>query len=194
MGTSIKQFVSKELVPRITQDARNFRIFYEADLQYRAAYHLDHRYVSGFNNVYLLNQPYTWIGRGRGVKNVKPDIVIVDRDEGPYTAFELKSYLEGADKKVPTIYDNVWKDIKKLKRFKDRYPNSEGAFAIVLVDVTDVSAYRTLVTELRRAKEPWMAHYLRVEVINLFCDNNFRTRTRYKLWAEEWTARREQIA
>jgi hypothetical protein len=191
---SLKQFVSKELVPRITDDARKFRILYEADLQYRTAYHLDQRYVSQFDNVYLLNQPYIRIGHGRGVTNAKPDIVIVDRKEGPFSALELKSYLEDADKKVPTICDNVWKDIKKLERFKHRYRNSEGAFAIVLVDVTDVSAYRALVKELHRVKEPWMAHYLRVEVINLFCDENFRQRTRYEQWAEEWTARRDQIA
>ena len=193
MEKSLKQFVSKVLVPRITDDAKKFRILNEADLQYRAAYHLDRRYVSQYNDVYLVNQPYSWIGHGRGVKIAKPDIMIVDRREGPFSAFELKCYLEDADKKVPTICDNVWEDIKQLQRFKQRYrEKSECAFAIVLVDIPDESAHRVLVKELNRDKDPWMAHYLRVAVINLFCDENFRQRRGYKQWAEEWLDRRAQ--
>lgn len=187
---SIKQFVPKELIPRITDDAREVRILNEADMQYRAAYHLDQRYVSRFTNVFLLNQPYIRIGHGRGVTAAKPDIVLADNQDGPFTAFELKCYLDDGDKKVSTIRDHVWADIDQLKRFKQRYRKSEAAFAIVLVDVQDISAFRELGREFHRVKEPWMAYYLRICVINLFCDENFRKRTRYEKCAEEWLARR----
>lgn len=187
---SLKQFVPNILVPRITEDAREVRILNEADLQYRAAYHLDQWIVRSFTNVYLLNQPYIRIGKGRGAISAKPDIVVADTESGPFSAFELKCYLEDGDKKVSTICDNVWADIGQLKKFRQRYPDSEGAFAIVLVDVQDVSAFRALNKELHRHKEPWMAHYLRVYVSNLFCDENFRKRTRYERWADEWLARR----
>ena len=135
--TSIRDFVSKQLISSLTYDAKNFRIFNEADLQYRAAYHLDRGYVSKFRNFYLLNQPYIRIGKGRGVVSAKPDIVIADVDDEPFSAFELKCYLENADKKVSTISEQVWSDIDHLRKFWLRYPRSERVFAIVLVDVPE---------------------------------------------------------
>lgn len=188
--TSIREFVSKQLISNITDDVRDFRIFNEADLQYRAAYHLDRGYVSKSRDFYLLNQPYVRIGRGRGAAGAKPDIVIADLNDEPFSAFELKCYLEGADEKVSTISAQVWADIDQLRKFQQRYPRSEMAFAIVLVDIPEILAYETLVKDFNRNRESWMTHYLQVHVINIYCDENLRKRTRYEQWADQWLARR----
>ena len=63
---------------------------------------------------------------------------------------------------------------------------SDYAFALVMVDVPDVDEFKELQHELNRDREPWMAHYLRRHIINLYCDENFRKRARYDAWADKW--------
>lgn len=185
---SLREFTAKTLVPLVIDDARQHRIFNEADLQQRAAYHLYDGYVRQYNNVYLLNQPFIRIGKGRGASDAKPDIVIAD-DNGPFAAFELKCFLE--DARLSAILDYVWSDIDQLRKFKQRYPQSDCAFAFVLVDVPDIDEFKALLRELQRDREPWMTHYLRRHIINLYCDENLRKRTRYDAWAEKWLALRK---
>lgn len=156
--SSLCEFTSKTLVPLLVQDAREHRIFNEADLQHRAAYHLYDRYVRHYDNIYLLNQPSLQIGRGPGAISTKPDIVLAD-EKGPFTAIELKCFLQDARPTAIAAY--VWNDVDKLRRFKQRYPLSEYAFAIVVVDVPDVSQFKALHRELHRDRERWMAHYLK---------------------------------
>jgi hypothetical protein len=181
--SSLREFAANTLAPLLVEDARQHRIFNEADLQFRAAYHLYDGYVRRYNNLYLLNQPYLEIGKGRGAASAKPDIVIADED-GPFSALELKCFLYAA--RPTAIASQVWADIDQLRKFKQKYPESEYAFALVLVDAPDVDEFKALHRELHRDREQWMKHYLRRHVINLYCDENFRKRTRYDAWAEKW--------
>ena len=114
---SLRDYVSNGLVPAITEDARKLRIFNEADLQFRVAYHLERGYVTRTPNLYLLNQPFIRIGTGRGAARAKPDIVIAD-EHGPLFAFELKCYFENAHQKLSTIVDSVLDDIDQLRKFR----------------------------------------------------------------------------
>jgi hypothetical protein len=181
--SSLREFAAKTLVPHLVEDARRHRIFNEADLQSRTAYHLYDDYVRHYDNLYLLNQPFMQIGKGRGVVSAKPDIVVAD-EKGPFSAFELKCFLE--DARATTIAGYVKSDIDQLRKFKQKYPNSEHTFAVVMVDIPDVDEFKKLHRELNRDSEPWMAHYLRRHVINLYCDENYRKRSRYDSWAEKW--------
>lgn len=180
---SLREFAAKTLVPLLVEDARQYRIFNEADLQFRVAYHLHDGYMRHYSNLYLLNQPYLGIGKGRGSVSAKPDIVIAD-EEGPFSALELKCFLYDAH--PSSIATKVWADIDQLRKFKQKYPDSEYAFALVLVDVPDIAEFKELHRELHRDREGWMKHYLRRHVINLYCDENFRKRNRYDAWAEKW--------
>lgn len=186
--SSLREFAAKTLVPLLVEDAREHRIFNEADLQHRAAYHLYDRYVRRFDNLYLLNQPYLQIGKGRGATSAKPDIVIADED-GPFSAFELKCFLQVSS--ITAVAGHVWSDIDQLRKFKQKYRESEYAFALVLVDVPDVAEFKALHRELHRDREPWMTHYLRRHVVNLYCDENYRKRTRYDARAEKWLKLRQ---
>lgn len=190
---SLRDYVSNGLVPAITEDARKLRIFNEADLQFRVAYHLERGYVAHAPGLYLLNQPFIRIGAGRGAVRAKPDIVIAD-EQGPFFAFELKCYFENTHQKLSTIIDSVLDDIDQLRKFKLRFKGSQYGFALVMVDIPDVDAHRTLVSALPPRKEPWMAHFLKVHVVNLYCDENHRKRTRYEQWSDDWSARREQVS
>lgn len=185
--SSLREFVSKELVPSIVADAKALRIFNEADLQYRTAHHIDQKYVKRFSNIYLLNQPYIRIGKGPSTVSAKPDLVLVDTARKPITAFELKCFLENPS--ISTVVNKVWEDIENLGKIKQRYPDTEYAFAIVLVDVADTVQYEQLVKEFKRQRESWMAHYLRIHLINMYCDENLRKRNRYDAWAELWLSR-----
>lgn len=192
---SIKRFVPEELIPRIEDDAKQLRILNEADLQYRVAHHLDQRYISSFSNVFLANQPYIRIGKGRSSADAKPDIVLSYTDDGPFCAFELKCYLENGDKKFSTIRDSVWADIGQLKKFKQTYGDDcEATFAIVLIDIEDKDTYKELMKEFQRDREQWMAHCLRVFVINCCWDSNFRKRPRYEQWSDRWLERRRLVS
>lgn len=188
---SLREFTANTLAPLLIEDARRHRIFNEADLQHRTAYHLYDRYVRHYENVYLLNQPYLQIGKGRGATSAKPDVVIAD-ENGPFSAFELKCFLE--DPRPTAIMSHVWSDIDQLRKFKQKYPASEYAFALVLVDVPDIDEFKALDRELRRDRERWMKHYLKRHVLNLYCNDSFRRRTRYDAWAEKWLALRKAHA
>ncbi len=191
--SSAREFVANELVPSLIEDAKELRIFNEADLQYWTAYHIFRDYVRKHPNTYLLNQPYIRIGKGRGATSARPDLVIADSKQGPITAIELKCFLEDADLKFTTIRDKVWEDIEALRKFKQRFDKSEYAFAIIMIDVTDIHLYNNLCKEFDREKESWMKHYLKVHLINMFCDEDGRKRTRYEDWAEGWLDRLDQF-
>lgn len=182
--SSLREFVSKEVVPAIIKDAREFRIFNEADLQVRVAHYL-RKFVEQ-EDLYLLNQPAIRIGRGRGVTNAKPDLVICEFNgsPNPIAAFELKCFLEDADIKVPNIQSKIWEDIDALKKFGQRFSKSESeyVFFIALLDIEDIDKYEKLVREFERYKEPWMKHYLRVHLINMRSE----IRRGYDNWANEW--------
>lgn len=180
---SLREFTAKTLVPALVDDARRHLIFNEADLQHRTSYHLYRGYVRQYDNVYLLNQPTLRIGKGPGATTAKPDIVVADED-GPCSAFELKCFL--GEMPVKTIANYVWDDIDQLRKFKQKYSQSQHACALVVVDVPDVEEFKGLDRELRRDREPWMSHYLQRHIINLYCDENYRKRSRYEDWAEKW--------
>lgn len=162
-------------------DVKDRRIFNEADLQYRAAYHLDREY---FPDLYLTNQPTISIGRARGTITAKPDIVVYHDVKGPVTAFELKCFLKHDRAPVSFLVENVWRDLDKLRKFQARYPDSKNAFAIVFLNLADGSAFAELKRELT-AREEWMSHYLFIHILNVFCDENGRKRPWYNRWHEE---------
>lgn len=184
--SSIKEFVSRVLEPAIVKDAKEFRIFNEADLQACVASHLQRKYINDHPNLYLLNQPSIRIGRGRGAERARPDLVVCDFDDGPnpLAAFELKCYLEDADKKLPDIQSKIWDDISALRKFGQRFSRTgtEHVFIIALLDVTDEGSFRVLDSDFRKNREEWMSHFLKVHLINM------RTQIRrgYNQWAEHW--------
>lgn len=189
--SSIKEFVSKVLKPAIIKDAKEFRIFNEADLQTRVAYHLQKGYIRKYRNYYLLNQPTTRIGKGRGAAPARPDLVICEFNGGPnplaLAAFELKCYLEDADVKLPTIQSGILADIEALRKFDQRFAKSgnEYVFAIALLDIEDEEKFKELDKEFKRNREEWMNNFLKVHLINM------RTEIRrgYDQWAEQWLDR-----
>ena len=184
--SSIREFVSKVLEPAIIKDAKEFRIFNEADLQACVASHLQRKYISNHRDLYLLNQPSTRIGKGRGVERAKPDLVVCEfnGEPNPVAAFELKCYLENSDKKLPAIQSNIWDDINALRKFGQRFSRAgtEYVFVIALLDVTDEDSFSELDNDFRKNREEWMKHFLKVHLINM------RTEIRrgYDQWAERW--------
>lgn len=178
---SFRDFVREDLLRKLLDDVKDSRIFNEADLQYRAAYHLDREY---YPRLYLTNQPTISIGRARGTTTAKPDIVIYHDVDGPVTAFELKCFLKHDRAAISLIASHVWRDLEKLRKFKARYQYSKNAFAVVFLNVADGGAFRELRKELT-AREDWMSHYLFIHVVNVFCDDNGRKRPWYDRWQEE---------
>lgn len=183
--TSFREFVKNDLLRRLLDDVNDERIFNEADLQYRAAHHLDREY---FPKLFLANQPTIPIGRGRATAPAKPDIVLYHPDYGPQTAIELKCFLKHETPTFSVIADAVWRDADKLRKFRARYEDSRNAFAIALVDVNK-DLYLELRREFGATREEWMTHYLFVHVLNVFCDDNGRKRNWYNNWKQkmnEW--------
>lgn len=182
---SFREFIKNELLKKLIDDVIDLRIFNEADLQYRAAVHLDKEY---FPELYLTNQPVIPIGLTRGTVAAKPDIVIYHHKEGPKTAVELKCFLKHENLSITQIANATWKDIDKLKKFKNRYEKSDNAFAIVLVNL-EKEPYEEIRREFSNAREEWMKHYLFIHVLNVYCDENGRKRQLYNKWVEnmkEW--------
>ena len=184
--SSIKEFVSKVLEPEIIKDAKEFRIFNEADLQARVAAHLQKKYINKHRNLYLLNQPSIRIGKGRGTERAKPDLLVCEFDGvlNPVAAFELKCYLEDADVKLPTIQSNIWADIDALRKFGQRFSKTgkEHVFVIALLYVTEEEKFKELDKEFRRNREEWMSHFLKVHLINI----RTQIRRNYDQWAAHW--------
>jgi hypothetical protein len=179
---SFREFIKNDLLDQLIADVRDLRIFNEADLQYRTAFHLDKEY---YPELFLTNQPTIPLGRTRGTVPAKPDIVIYHHKEGPKTAVELKCFLKYENPSFALVADSVWKDIDKLRKFKDRYEGSKNAFAIVLVNL-EKNLYEELQKEFSRAsREDWMNHYLFIHVLNVFCDENGRKRPWYKAWEKD---------
>jgi hypothetical protein len=186
--SSIKEFVSKVLEPEIIKDAKEFRIFNEADLQARVATHLQKKYISEHRNLYLLNQPSIRIGKGRGAERARPDLVVCELNGTPNSstlaAFELKCYLADADVKVPIIQSSIEADIEALRKFRQRFFKSgnEYAFIIALLDIEDEEKFKGLDKEFKRNRVEWMKHFLKVHLINM------RTEIRrgYDQWADQW--------
>jgi hypothetical protein len=179
---SFREFIKSDLTSKLLADVRDLRIFNEADMQYRAAVHLDEEY---YPDLYLTNQPSIPLGRARGTVAAKPDIVIYHHEDGPKTAIELKCFLKYENPSVTQLSDSVWKDVDKLRKFKDRYGCSKNAFAVVLLNL-EKESYEEIQREFSRAnREDWMSHYLFIHVLNVFCDENGRKRPWYNEWSEQ---------
>ena len=136
---SFREIIKNNIVPKLLNDVRDYRIFNEADMQYRAAHHLDK--VCYPADLFLTNQPVIPVGRRRGKTNVKPDIVVFHPKAGPVTAVELKCFIGNDSPRFSTVVKPVWQDIVKLREFHKRYENSTNAFAIVLVNVGDMGLF-----------------------------------------------------
>lgn len=180
---SFRDYVSNVFLDKLLDDVKEIRIFNEADMQYRAAHHLD---KVCYPDLYLTNQPIIPVGRGRGKNNVKPDIVIFHHTKGPVAAIELKCFVGKANEHVSKIIDYVWRDIEKLMNFKSRYQDSNNTFAIVLVNNQDNDCVDAIKKELGRQKEEWMKHYLFTHIINVYCNENGRKRPWYDQWKKEF--------
>lgn len=179
---SFRDFVRDDLREKLLIDVKDRRIFNEADLQYRAALHLDKEY---YPDLYITNQPNIPIGKTRATTPAKPDIVIWHDADGPRTAVELKCFLKYDNVSLTFVIDSVWKDVDKLQKFRSRYQDSKNAFALVFVNVGK-DAYLDLQREFSRiAREDWMSHYLFIHVVNVFCDESGRKRHWYNEWHEE---------
>ncbi len=179
---SFRDFIRDTILKKLIDDVKDLRIFNEADLQYRAAVHFDKEY---YPDLYLTNQPVIPLGRARGTVAAKPDIVIYHHKDGPKTAVELKCFLKYENRSVVHIADTVWKDVDKLRKFRNRYENSKSAFAIVLVNL-EKEPYEEIQREFSRANlEDWMNHYLFIHVLNVYCDESGRKRPWYNEWAED---------
>jgi hypothetical protein len=189
--TSFREFIKSNLTTKLLADVKDLRIFNEADMQYRAAVHLDKEY---FPDLYLTNQPSIPLGRTRGTVAAKPDIVIYHHKDGPKTAIELKCFLKYENPSVTQLADLVWKDVDKLRKFKDRYANSKNAFAVALVNL-EKEPYGELQREFSRTnREDWMNHYLFIHVVNIFCDENGRKRPWYNEWSEQMNEWKQYFA
>jgi len=171
-------------------DIKEHRIFNEADMQYRAAVHID---KECYPDLYLTNQPVIPVGRGRGKYEARPDIVIFHPKKGPMAAIELKSFLY-FDYDIKSIIEAVWNDIEKLKRFKARYPESKNTFVVVCVNINDIDDFWEINGEFNGEKENWMKYYFYPHIINVFCDNNGRKRNWYNKWSEEWSDLKDYIS
>ena len=187
---SFRDFLRDKLVEKLLEDVKEHRIFNEADMQYRTAVHVD---KSCYPDLFLVNQPIIPIGHGRGKYDVKPDIVIFHPEKGPVTAIELKCFLN-TEYNLKSIIEYVWDDIEKLKGFRQRYPNSKNAFAVVFVNVSDTDDYWILDREFRREKEDWMKYYFYPHIINVYCDDNGRKRNWYNKWAADWIGLKEYFS
>jgi hypothetical protein len=170
---SFRDFIRDSLLKKLIDDVKELRIFNEADLQYRAAVHLDKEY---YPDLFLTNQPVIPIGRARGTAAARPDIVLYHHKDGPMAAVELKCFLKHENLSVVQIAKAVWNDVDKLHKFKNRYQNSKSAFAIALVNL-EKEAFEEIQREFSRAsREDWMNHYLFSHVLNVYCDESGRKR------------------
>jgi hypothetical protein len=179
MKKSYRDLIKQDLVEKLLADVKKHKIINEADLQCRAACHLDKMLHSGHR---LTNQPNIPVGIRRAKDYVKPDIVIYDKDDGPLTAVELKCFLDRSCN-FNQIADQVWKDAEKLRKFRTRYGGSKNAHALVFVNA-EREDYFALKSEFR-AKEEWMSHYFFFTVVNVFCHDDGRQRHGYNKWADE---------
>jgi hypothetical protein len=177
--SSIREFVTKKLEPMILKDAKEIRIFNEADLQMRTAHHILRKFIADDTNCILRNQPSMRVGRGRGTISVKPDILICD-GKGPLAAFELKCHLDGADQKIPSIMSGIAADIDVLRRLSQRFA-VEYVFSIVLLNIADPNAFEELERNFTRAREPWMSHQFRLHLIDFR-----RTIRSFDEWEKRW--------
>lgn len=181
---SFRETIKNNIIPKLLVDVEQYRIFNEADMQYRAAHHLD---KACYPELYLTNQPVIPVGQRRGKTNVKPDIVVFHPEKGPVTALELKCFIGNDNPRFSTIVKPVWQDIEKLHDFRRRYEmSSTNAFAIVLVNVEDRELFAEFQKEFRSKREEWMSHYLFIHLVNVYCDDNGRKRRWYDKWREEW--------
>lgn len=188
---SFREFVRDRLVDKLLDDVKERRIFNEADLQYRAACHLDKEY---YPNLYLTNQPLVPIGITRGTSSARPDIVLYDERCGPRAAFELKCFIKNSNPVASQVVASVWHDVEKLRKFRARYRESQNAFALVLLDV-DLESYKDIQRKFSSSnREPWMNHYFFISVINVLCDESGRKRNWYNQWHEEMNQWREYFA
>lgn len=187
---SYRDYVRDTLTWKLIEDVNYIRIFNEADMQYRAAHHLDK--VCYPQDHYLTNQPNIPVGIGRGKNYVKPDIVVFHHSNGPIAAFELKCFLSGSVN-ISTIIDSVWNDIEKLHGFKTRYSDSKYCFAMVLLNIQDKYAFGDIKHELCRDKDEWMKHYLFTHVLNIYCTDNGHKRPWYDKWFGEFTSWQEHL-
>ncbi|GEM_PF-6400264 len=188
---SFRDFIKSDLTTKLLGDVKELRIFNEADMQYRAAVHLDKEY---FPDLYLTNQPSIPLGRARGTVAAKPDIVIYHHKDGPKTALELKCFLKYENPSATQLADSVWRDVDKLQKFKGRYANSKNAFAVVLVNL-EKEAHEEIQREFSRtSREDWMNHYLFIHVLNVYCDENGRKRPWYNEWSEQMTEWKQYFA
>lgn len=188
---SFREFIKSDLTNKLLGDVKGLRIFNEADMQYRAAVHLDKEY---FPDLYLTNQPTIPLGKTRGTIAAKPDIVIYHHKDGPKTAIELKCFLKYENPSVTQMADSVWKDVDKLQKFKSRYGNSKNAFAVVLVNL-EREPYEEIQGEFSRTnREDWMNHYLFIHVLNVFCDEKGRKRPWYNEWSKQMSEWKQYFA
>ena len=174
----------KDIVPKLLEDVQDYRIFNEADMQYRAAHHLDK--ICYPADLFLTNQPVIPVGQRRGKTKVKPDIVVFDHKEKPVIAVELKCFIGNVRPRFSTVVDPVWRDIGKLREFRKRYKNSTNAFAIVLVNVEDKELFAQFQKEFSTDREEWMKHYLFIHLANIYCDENGRKRRWHDDWRDKW--------
>ena len=182
---SPRDFVRDKLPQKLHNDILDFRIFNEADFQYRTAFHLDKEY---FQNYWLRNQPRIQVGLTSGTQDVKPDIVLFNDKGKPVIALELKCFIDSVNPSPEAIVEKVRHDIEKLKRFQKRHSVSEYTFAIIVVRIED----RELHKEVRRAiekiirDEEWTKHYFFHHIINTCYTDDDRKRPRYNEWLEQW--------
>ena len=182
---SPRDFVRDKLPQKLHNDILDFRIFNEADLQYRTAFHLDKEY---FQNYWLRNQPRIQVGLTSGTQDVKPDIILFDHKGKPVIALELKCFIDSVNPSPEAIVEKVRHDIEKLKRFQKRHSESKYTFAIIVVRIED----RELHKEVRRAiekiirDEEWTKHYFFHHIINTCYTDDDRKRPRYNEWLEQW--------
>ncbi len=180
---SFREIIKNEVLAKLLEDARDFHIFNEADMQSRIALHL-HKHCR--SSLYLRNQPYMPVGQRRGKKPAKPDLVIEHKD-GPVAAIELKCFLDCDTRSPAAMAEQIWRDIEKLGDFRARYARSRNAFAIALVNVADADRFAEFQQAFaRHRREPWMSHYLCVHLLNIYCDESGRKRRWYDEWQSGW--------
>ena len=169
MTSSIRDFVKQDLRERLFRDAWSFRVFNETDLQVRAAFHIQKRFLSDARKMFLVNEPSIKIGRAKGVKSAYPDLVLVNKG-GPFAAIELKCFLEEGDSKFAAIENKAWEDIENLDKFCDRYGDNAYGFGMILVNLKEPGKFSRLKGRLDRDRESWMKHRIFAHVVNMYCD------------------------